>query len=368
MSPVAVLRQNAGRFVISLAIAALVPGLVRASAQNVQPGVSFPLPGQGDVLVALVGTREIRLRDVEQYWQQHDPTGFQRTQRQVRDATARALEGLIGDYLLQHEAERKQVPIDQLLQQFADAAQDPTEDEIRDVYESSAAGPQGVTLQMAAPVITSYLKRQKSEEARQRHIEELKRSIAIEVRLPLDLWRETITIDAGDPQIGPPAAPVEIVAFSDFECPFCKQAAPVLRQLLSKYPEGVKLVWKDFPLPMHANARSAAEAAHCANGQGRFWEFHDVLFLNQGALRPPDLKRYATELGLNVRAFNECIEGGVYRDRVAAGLNHGKRHGVAVTPTVFINGRMVTGAVPFATYDRIVRDELARRRGPHGKR
>ncbi len=110
---------------------------------------------------------------------------------------------------------------------------------------------------------------------------------------------------------------------------------------------------------MHPHAFTAAEAANCAAAQGRFWEYHDTLFANQDALAVEDLKRYAAALGLNAAEFDTCVDEERFRDRVLRDMDEGTRYGVSSTPTVFINGRPVIGAVPLEVYDRIIREELA---------
>jgi protein-disulfide isomerase len=123
----------------------------------------------------------------------------------------------------------------------------------------------------------------------------------------------------------------------------------------------VKWVWKDFPLTsIHPEAFKAGEAAHCAGDQGKYWEYHDKLFMNQRALQVDSLKKYATELGLQAGAFNTCLDSGKYADRVRAGLEQGGQLGVESTPTVFINGRAILGSQPLETFKSIIDDELQR--------
>jgi protein-disulfide isomerase len=171
--------------------------------------------------------------------------------------------------------------------------------------------------------------------------------------------RQKVSTSVNDPASGPTTARVEVVEFSDFECPYCKQLAPVLARVISKHRDRVRLVWKDYPLPIHASARRAAEAGRCAHDQGRFWEYHDLLFEHQKALTAPDLQRYARVIGLDDEAFTRCLNAGMKRDVITTGIEEAKRLGVSATPTVFINGRMITGAMSFETYDQIIVEELA---------
>ena len=130
-----------------------------------------------------------------------------------------------------------------------------------------------------------------------------------------------------------------IVEFADFQCPFCKQAAATLNHILDKYPKKVRLVFRNFPLPSHLEAQKAHEAAACAHDQGKFWEYHDILFANQNSLGVKDLKRYAAQLGLEITHFNQCLDTGKYKDYVKNDVDQGKKWDVRGTPSFFINGK-----------------------------
>lgn len=121
------------------------------------------------------------------------------------------------------------------------------------------------------------------------------------------------------------------------------------------------MVFKDFPLPNHAEAIKAAEAAHCAGDQGKYWEMHDRLFADQRALGVPGLKTSATALGLNMPKFNQCLDSGTYRDMIQADLEQGEKMGVNSTPTIYINGRAVIGAQPFEAFKVVIDEELAKK-------
>lgn len=158
---------------------------------------------------------------------------------------------------------------------------------------------------------------------------------------------------------------VEIVEFSDFQCPFCKQFfTNAYRDILSKYIDTgkVKLVYRHYPLSFHQNAQIAAEAAECANRQGKFKAYHDTLFTNSNSdgtgLASADLKKYARDLGLDTAKFNSCLDNGETRDVVASDMKAGQAAGVTGTPTFFINGIKVVGALPFSEFQKIIDQEL----------
>jgi protein-disulfide isomerase len=163
---------------------------------------------------------------------------------------------------------------------------------------------------------------------------------------------------AQDPFFGPEDAEVTIIEYSDFQCPYCASVVPTINQIKEKYGDRVKIVFKDFPLSFHQYAQKAAEAAQCAHEQGRFWEYHDTLFANQGSLGMASLKQYASNLGLNTEQFNRCLDSGKYAAEVQEDFSDGQKAGVSGTPTFFINGKKLVGAQPFSEFERLITDEL----------
>lgn len=156
-------------------------------------------------------------------------------------------------------------------------------------------------------------------------------------------------------------APVTLVVFSDFECPFCARHYKTLKQLLNDYDGKVRLVYKHFPLDFHQNAQKAAEASECAAEQGKFWEYHDKLFDNlDTGYSIEKFKSWAKELGLSVDQFNRCLDSDKYRDKVIIDYREGVDKGVTGTPTTFVNGRAVVGALPYGDFSRWIEEELKR--------
>lgn len=157
-----------------------------------------------------------------------------------------------------------------------------------------------------------------------------------------------LLINSSDPSIGPLTAPVTIVAFEDFECPFCHAAQPFLKKLIVRYGPDVRLIYKDFPLrTIHSHAQEAAEAAQCAFEQGKFWEFHDELFAHQDRFAEVYYRTVAGKLGMNLSQFNECFKTGKYRKQIAEDVQLGSLLGVKGTPTFFVNGEyFVAGYTP----------------------
>lgn len=212
--------------------------------------------------------------------------------------------------------------------------------------------------EQVAPQISQFLRQQRESEAYESFIGGLEE--ASRVSYEIGPYRMEIDV-AGEPAKGPQDAPVTIVEFSDFECPFCSRVVPTLDQVTESYGDQVRLVFKQFPLrQIHPNAQKAAEASLCAHDQGKFWEMHDAMFADQRNLGVPALKSKAQELGLDTAAFDQCLDSGKYADAVQEDLEQGSEAGVGGTPALFVNGRFLSGAVPYEQIAQVIDDELDR--------
>jgi protein-disulfide isomerase len=163
-----------------------------------------------------------------------------------------------------------------------------------------------------------------------------------------------------DPSIGPADAPVTIIEFSDYQCPYCQVwYQQVYQQLLASYPDKLRFVYRDLPLPMHPEAEPAAEAANCAGEQGDYWKYHDALFDQQYGLSRAAYEHYASDLGLDTTAFTACLDSHRYKDEIQADASDASRIGITGTPSFVINGRILIGALPFSDFKAVVDEELA---------
>ncbi|MFL5343934.1 MAG: DsbA family protein [Hyalangium sp.] len=160
------------------------------------------------------------------------------------------------------------------------------------------------------------------------------------------------------PVKGAADAPVTLVAFSDFECPFCSRAATTVNQLEEEYKGKLRIAFKHQPLPRHPNAKLAAVASMAANEQGKFWEMHDKLFSNQTALDRPSLEKYAQELGLNMDKFKAALDSNKFEDYISKDSAQGTQLGASGTPTFFVNGRQIVGAKPIEVFRKVIDEEL----------
>jgi protein-disulfide isomerase len=168
----------------------------------------------------------------------------------------------------------------------------------------------------------------------------------------------------GSPSKGPETAPVMIAEFSEFQCPFCLKADPIVKRIAEVYKDQVRIVWKHYPLSMHRNAMDAALAAEAAGNQNKFWEYHDKLFANQKSLEVESLQRYAKELGLDMDRFEKDRLNPETRKKVEADVAEAEALRVSATPSFFINGRFLRGAQPFESLSKLIDEELTKRNLP----
>jgi protein-disulfide isomerase len=169
-----------------------------------------------------------------------------------------------------------------------------------------------------------------------------------------------LDLRADDPVRGPKVAPVTVVVFSDFQCPFCSRVEPSLAQLQAAYPGDVRIVWKHYPLPMHPEAMPAALASEAARQQGKFWEMHDLMFQNQKQLSPAQYEAWAKSLGLDAQKYRQAASSPDTKARVEEDARLGQRYASQGTPTLYMNCRPIVGAQPYEVFKTAVDEELAR--------
>ncbi len=314
----------------------------------------------GSEVVGRVGERPVTMADLDDAWQKNDPAARIRVLQDLYDTRRRTLDIVIGEILVEREAVARGISRDDLLAQELPSRTLPvTDEDIALVYGQNQNAFGGRTLEDMRAEIRRFLDQQRPLQALHAFMNDL-RADADDVQIELEPPRTVIVVDADDPVFGPPNASVEIIEFSDFQCPFCQRLNVTLERLKSEYGSDIRLVFKDYPLPNHAQAFKAAEAGNCASEQGKFWELHDTMFSRQSELGVDDLKRHAGELGMDLAAFDACLDSGRFAEQVNADLMAGQQYGVSSTPTVFINGRTVMGAAPFEVFAEIIREELER--------
>ena len=288
---------------------------------------------------------------------------LRRLEQQIYDLKRQKLEAVIGERLLAREAAKQSLSVQALLDaEVAAKAGTVADEEVETFYQANKARLKGAEAE-ARERIRAHFQSQKLVARRQAYLQSLRSQATVVIRLPAPpVFKAEVGVE-GAPFLGPVAAPVTIVEFSDFQCPFCKQVVPTLTQVRSRYGEKVKLVYRDFPIDgLHPQARKAAEAARCAQDQGKFWDYHDALFANAPKLSPEQLKTYAQQVGLDLPSFERCLASGTHAATVQKSVDEGIRLGVTGTPAFFINGEFVSGAQPVESFARVIERELARAR------
>lgn len=325
-------------------------------------GQSLPAPGASpDQVVAEVAGRKVTLQEVDAKWEEFDAAERARVTQLLYQNRRNMLEQVVGEILIENAAKAAGATAEAFVTQDAAKRATPvTDQEVAQFFEANRDRAQGRTIEQLGPQIKGFLASQKAQQARAQLVEELKAKSA-GIKVMLDPPRYTVATTAVDPVRGAASAPVTIIEFSDYQCPFCARVNPTLEQVRKTYGDKVKIIFKDFPLANHPQAPKAAEAAHCAGEQGKYWELHDHMFANQRALNVPELKQYAATLGMDAAKFNQCLDSGKHAGLVAAGTAQGEKMGVNSTPTLYINGRAVIGAQPFEAFKAVIDEELARK-------
>ncbi len=267
-----------------------------------------------------------------------------------------ALDELIATRLLEGEAARRKITVDELIAQEVTAKiADPDPAEIEPVYEGVANRFPGMTKDQALAEIAASMRQSRTQTRRAEFIKELRGAAGVRVYLQ----PPRVDVKAEGPSRGSADAPITIVAFSDYECPFCGRAVDTLKRVEQKYGDKVRIVFRDFPLASHRTAKRAAEAAYCADEQGKFWDMHDQLFSKGGPISEPDIQRFAAQIGVDLDKFSNCLASGKFKEGWKPSQEEGLRIGVQSTPTFFINGRLLVGAGSVDAFSRVIEDELA---------
>ena len=315
--------------------------------------------GPSDV-VATVGSATITLADVDAraLTRPTDDFATMRLSQAIYQARRAAIAEIVGDMLLDAEARARGIDKAALVQrEITSKVAIPTETDISAWYQANPQRVQNASLDQVRTPIRNLLLDERTQAARESFLNTLRAKTA--VRVSLEPPRVKVA-EAGRPSKGPAGAKIEMIEFSDFQCPYCLRAFPIVKQVLQTYGDRIRFVYRNYPLPNHPQSRPAAEAGACAAEQGKFWEYHDRLFSNQDKLSDTDLKQHAVALGLNAGQFTECVNTRKYQKDVDADIEAGNELGVTGTPAFFINGRALDGAQPFEVFKQVIDEELAR--------
>jgi protein-disulfide isomerase len=279
-------------------------------------------------------------------------------EQQRYEITSRALENAIAEKLLEAEAARRGVLLEALLEsEVHSKVEPPSDQEVVAFYEQQKERIRR-PLEDVRTQVAEALQSIKAGRLQDELVASLREKSEVEVRL--DPLRVPIEL-TGAPLRGPAEAPVTIVEFSDFQCPFCKRIQPVIQELRQRYPKEVNWRFKDLPLiSIHPGAQSAAEAARCAGDQGKFWEYRDALFQAERISREMH-QGVAESLGIDGEPFLACLQSEKYREAVQADSKEAQELGIGGTPTFVINGIVLAGAQPVEEFARVIDSELRRK-------
>lgn len=361
-------RSRALALQISRAIGLVVVGVAVAScstkesaaAAKADPPRQQPTatPDNTPSVLATIGTEQITLADLRvragESLDQLD-ANYRRVHDKLVGAT---LDSLIRERLISAEMKKRGKTAEELLATELPSGLNVSEVEISSWYKDNQMRVGSRSLEQVHNQIADMLKAQRRKEAG----DKLEQRLRDEAKVAVNFQPFRFTFaNAGAPTLGKEGAPVTLVEFSDFQCPYCQATAPTLKQVAQKYGDKVQIVYRQFPIPsLHPYALKAAEASLCANEQGKFWDMHDNMFRDQKKLTVGDLKQTARQIGLDGKKFDNCLDTGKYVEQVQNDQKEGQRIGVSGTPAMYLNGTYVEGgSVPFATLAAQIDRELS---------
>jgi protein-disulfide isomerase len=338
-----------------LALAVFLPALGAACSSRPGSGGASASPAAGaavaEGVAAEVGGESISLAEV-------DRRVLERVaQDRLFEMRQAILDDVVAEKLLAREARARGLSEQDLLRTEVDAKVAPVQEaDIKQLFDGSGLAQRGASLEQFRTQIASSIRERRAAERKAKFVEELRGKTT--VRVVLKEPRTEVAVPADAPALGPAAAPVTMVEFLDYQCPYCHRVQGVVDQVLARYPDKVRFVHRDFLL---GNPRSlpAARAARCAGDQGKFWEYHRQL-LGDPRHEDADLQRKAASLGLDGGRFSTCVASNRHDPAIESATAQGREAGVTGTPTFFINGRRVVGVKPLEELTRIIDEELKR--------
>jgi protein-disulfide isomerase len=300
-------------------------------------------------VVAEVGGEKVTLGELEQ----KESAKLLTAHYTYYQAQSKALDDLIDKKLLEQKAKSENITVEQLMDRdIKSQVKDPTEDQMKVYYEGLETEQPYDTVREK---ILDKIRQLRTEKVKAVYVKELRLHSTVAIVLAPPQAKVEV---AGSQTAGPASAKVTLVEFADYECPYCQKVAADVRKLKADYGDRLALTYKDFPLPMHSRAEKAAEAARCASKQNKFWEFHDEIFRSK-ELDLDQLKAQARALKLDETQFDKCLESGEEAAVVEKDRKEGMRLGISGTPSFFINGHYLSGALDYAALRQVVEQQLA---------
>lgn len=331
------------RILIAVLISTATSCLLSAAEKDVARSGSNP------VLVEVDGTK-LSLADLEK---QRAAALFQ-ARSTYYDAERKVIEDFVDDYLLEQQAKKEGITVAQLIEKHVNATlpKDPSEESLRVYYDGvDTTEP----YEAVRDKILDTLRQRRMAKAKTAYLQSLRSQASIVLRLappraPLAMSHVPTRGDAN--------SQVTLLEFADYECPYCQQAQPLLDKIEAEFKGKIAFAFEDYPLPMHPHAQKAAEAAHCAAAQGKFWEYHDRLFADK-ELDVDALKKEARDLKLDGKAFDTCLDSGKTAAAVKVYADEAEALGVSGTPTFLVNGRAINGNITLEKLRAVLNEELS---------
>jgi protein-disulfide isomerase len=330
-------------FVCSLFLCTLVLICTPLLAQVTPASLTQPV-----AVVAEVNGHALTAADLE-----HSKSGSLLQARYTYYQTERkALDDLIDEKLLALAAADKHETVAQLLDaEVYTGITNPTDDQMKVYYEGMESDEPYAAVRDR---LSDHIVDLRKSKARAAYVKTLREKASLRVTLQPP-YSEVNT--AGAQFEGSKDAPIQLVEFADYECPYCQKVSPLLHQLKQEYGDRLVVVYKEFPLPMHKHAEKASEAARCAGDQGKYLEFHDMLY-NSRQLEVSDLKKYAQSLKLDSDQFNQCLDSGKQAAAVQKDVDEGKRLGLSGTPSFFLNNHFFHGGMEYGALREMVEQQI----------
>jgi protein-disulfide isomerase len=326
------------RLALTVAVAFSTIGRIAAQSAN------------DETVVANVNGAKVTVSDLEQ----EESAKLLSAHYQYYQAETKALNDLIDKKLLEQKAASEHLTVEQLLDREVNAkVKDPTDDQMKVYYEGVETDQ---PYEAVRGKILEKIRELRTEKARAAYLQTLRTESTVYIVLA----PPSATLEAASAQMteGAKNAQVTLVEFADYECPYCQKVAADVKKLAADFGDKVSFSFKDFPLPMHSRAEKAAEAARCASRQEKFWEFHDELFRSK-ELDVDQLKAQARALKLDSEQFDKCLDSGEEAAAVDRDRKEGTRLGINGTPSFFINGHFMSGALDYATLRQAIEQQLS---------
>jgi predicted DsbA family dithiol-disulfide isomerase len=320
-------------------------GLVLTAASSLRAQQSV----DNVLVIAEVGGQKLTVGDL----QQKQAGKLLQARYQYYMNQRKALDQLIDDKLLEIEAKNLHISVDELLKTVVyKGLKDPTEDQMQVYYEGMESTE---SYEVVRGEILDHIRELRRDKARANFVKDLRNNAHVQILLEPPL----IDVDVKNAyEQGSKTAPVTLVEFADYECPYCQKITPDLQKLEKEYAGRLAVIYKDFPLPMHHTSQKAAEAARCAGEQGKFWEYHDVLFYSKQT-QVDELKAHARVLRLDGERFDKCLDDGAETANVKKDFEEAHQMGLTGTPSFFVNGHFFSGAADYTVLKEMVDMELA---------